>query len=66
MAAADHVFAHELALGGYRGGSSFAWGWWLAFSLIGAAALLPNSARASSPARSAESRPGPGWCPTSR
>jgi diguanylate cyclase len=40
MAVADHVFAYELAHGSFRGGSSFAWGWWLGFGLIGAGALL--------------------------
>ena len=66
MALTDHVFAYELALGGYRGGSSFAWGWWFAFALIGARPCCrTRHARRARPARPG-SRSGPGWCPTSR
>ncbi len=45
MAVTDHVFVYELAHGSFRGGTSFAWGWWISFALIGAGALVPARAR---------------------
>ncbi|MCO1653682.1 putative bifunctional diguanylate cyclase/phosphodiesterase [Pseudonocardia humida] len=54
MAVTDHVFAHELAVGSPRGTTAFAWGWWIAFAMVGAAALVPGSGRPPAGARRAE------------
>lgn len=40
MALSDSAFAYQSALGTYQTGTIVEWGWWTAFSLIGAAGLL--------------------------
>jgi diguanylate cyclase (GGDEF)-like protein len=45
MAATDHAFAYQLALGVRREDITFDWGWWFSFALIGGSALAPTGRR---------------------